>query len=429
MYHRFLIAALLLLYTSTVAPAAAPPSSINLIVASSTSELASVINRTLPHELYRGDGGFGTSVRVLRNGAVGVSTADNFVQLSLPVQLVFSNALYESYPLKAGLRFKVKVSVASEWRLKTELYYTGLADALVDSLRLGPISLKPKGMVEAVTQPLQKLLAPVVDSRINDAVRLREKVGALWQSTFNPKLVSKEYGAWLKLSPERIVMSPLLVANDQIRVSIGIVTGAELSIGPQPAAVPVRPLPPLQTVATFDRRFLLQLPVELVFSDLVAALTPVLQDKSFGDERQVTVKRFDLKGEDGRLVVVMTTTGDYDGELTVVARPVHDPEQNTLTFAEVDFDTRNAGWLVTTGSWLFNSSIRSAIRSKLDAALAAQLEKARQKGASALASVQLAEHVTLTGDIKSLTLGEATVHSDRLTLRVVAQGESNVRIK
>lgn len=421
---------LLFLSLSVVsASAAVSPSSINLSVETTAADLAAIINRSLPKELYKGEGGLGTSVTVLRTGPMAVTAADNFIYLTLPVQLTFSNFAYESYPLRAGLRFKAKVDVTPDWRLKTELYYTGLSDNLADTFKLGPLSLKPKSMVENIAQPVQRLLAPIVDAKVNDSVQLRAKVAPLWQNAFSPKLVSKEFSAWLRLNPEKIVMSPLITANNRILLSIGVITGAEITVGPKPAAAPVRPLPPVQHLPAFDKSFHIRLAADIFFADLVAALNPVLLDKTFGSERKITIKSFNLKGEEGRLVVVLTATGDFNGELTVLARPLYNPGGNTLTFEDVDFDTRNAGWLTTAGSWLFSSTIRSTIKEKLDAAVVEQLEKARLKASSALSSVQLGEHARLAVAVDSLSLGEATVLNDRLTVNVVARGESSVTLK
>ncbi len=415
---------------STVsASAAVPPSSVNLSVETTAADLAAIINRSLPKELYKGEGGLGTSVTVLRTGPMAVTAADNLVYLTLPVQLTFSNFAYESYPLRAGLRFKAKFDVTPEWRIKTELYYTGLAENLADTFKLGPLSLKPKSMVENITQPVQRLLAPIVDAKINDSVQLRAKVAPLWQNAFSPKLVSKEFSTWLKLVPEKIVMSPLITANNRILLSIGVITAAEVTVGPKPAAAPVKPLPPVQHLPAFDKSFHVRLVADIYFADLAAALNPVLLDKTFGSDRKITVKSINLKGEEGRLVVVLTATGDFDGELTLLAKPVYNPGNKTLTFEDVDFDTRNAGWLATAGSWLFSSTIRSAIKEKLDSAVVEQLEKARLKASSALSSVQIGEHARLTGAVDSLSLGEATVLSDRLSVNVIARGESRVSLK
>jgi hypothetical protein len=429
MVYRLLITFLFLLLSTVCASAAVPPSSINLSVEASTTDLAAIINQSLPKELYKGQGGLGTSVTVLRTGPVLVTATDNFIYVTVPVQLTFSYALYESYPVKAGLRFKAKVNVTPDWRLKTELYYTGLSDNLADTLKLGPLSLKPKSMVENVSQPVQRLLAPIIDSKVNDSIQLKAKIAPLWQNAFNPMLVSKEFSAWLKLTPDKIVMSPLLAANNRIQLSIGVITGAEITVGPKPVAAPAKALPPVQQLPVFDKTFHIQVATDIFFADLVSALNPVLLGKTFGEEKKITVKSFNLKAEEGRLVVVLAATGDFDGELILFAKPVYNAQSNTLSFENVDFDTRNAGWLISTGGWLFSSTIRNTIKTKLDSTVVEQLEKARLKASTSLSSVQLAEHVKLTGAVNSLALGEASVLSDRLSVQVIAQGESRVSLK
>ena len=321
------------------------------------------------------------------------------------------------------------MNVTPDWRLKTELYYTGLSDNLADTLNIGPLSMKPKGMVENLAQPLQRLLAPIIDDKINETVQLRAKIAPLWQNAFTPKLVSKEFSAWLKLTPEKIVMSPLVAAHNKIKLAIGVITGAEITVGPKPAADPARALPPVQLLPAFDKNFHIQLAADIFFADLVTALNPVLLNKTFGDDKKITIKSFNLKGEDGRLVVVLTSTGDFEGELTIFAKPVYSQENNTLVFEDVDFDTKNAGWLISSGSWLFSSPIRNTIRTKLDSTVVEQMEKARQKASIALSSVHLADHVTLSGTVKSLSLGEATVQDDRLSVKVMAQGETGVSLQ
>lgn len=428
MFWRLVVVVLVLL-SSVSFSQAVPLSSINLRVETTAADLSALVNRSLPQELYKGQSILGTSVKVLRSGPIAITASDNFIYLILPVQLTFRYGLYESYPLQAGLRFKARVSVAPDWRLKSELYYTGLSDNLADTVKLGPLSLKPKGMVEGITLPVQRLLAPIIDAKINDAVPLRDKVTPLWQQAFSPVLVNKEFSAWLKLTPQGIVISPMQAANNQIRLPLGVITGAEVTVGPKPAAAAVRPLPPVQQPATFDKNFHLQLVANIFFKDLVTALGPVLLDKTFGEDKKITVTSFKVEGAEGRLHVNLTSTGDFEGELTVLAKPVYNLQTNLLTFEDVDFDTKNAGWLISAGSWLFSSKIRSTIKEKLDSAVADQLVKARTKASTALSSLQLTERASLVGSVRSLTLGDATVLTDRLSIHVVAQGEAGLLLK
>lgn len=430
MICRSLIVFLFLMFSAVHgAFAAVPPSSINVSIEASTADLAGIVNQSLPKELYKGQGGLGTSVNVSRTGPVAVSAADGFIHFTVPVQLKFSYAMYESLPLRAALKFKAKPNVTPDWRIKTELYYTGLSENLAETLKVGPLSLKPRSLVENIAQPVQRLLAPIIDRKINDSLQLQAKVSQLWLNAFSPKLVSKEFSAWLKLTPDKVVMSPLLAANNRIHLAIGVITGAEITVGPQPAAAPVKALPPVQQLTGFDKSFHVNLPTDIFFTDLVSALKPVLLEKTFGEDRKITIKELNLRGEDGRLVVVLDATGDFNGQLTVFAKPVYDAQKNSLSFQDVDFDTKNAGVLITAGSWLFSSKIRDTIKSKLDSSIVEQLETARVKASSALSSVQIAEHVKLSGAVKSLAVGETVVLNDRLSLHVIAQGESSVTLK
>ncbi len=406
-----------------------PPSTINIRVDAAAADLANILNKSVSKDLFKGQGGYGTSVEIVRNGPIVVTTANDFVNLSIPVQLTFGYGMFTTGPLRTDLRFKAKVSVTPDWRLKTELYYTGLSEGLADSLRLGMITLKPKSLVESVTLPVQKLLAPIIDAKLNDTVRLRDKIGPLWLNAFTPILVDKNFSAWLKLSPEKIIMSPMVAANNRLSVSIGLVTAAEIVIGPKPAPVPPGPLPQIQLLGTFDNQFHIQLAVNIFFTDLVTALNPILIDKTFGDDKKITIRSFSLKGDDGKLVIDLTSTGDFEGGLTLVAKPVYNPKDNTLRFENVEFDTRQAGFFVGVGSWLFNGTIRSIIKDKLNSTIVDQLESARLKASAALAKIQLADHVELAGTVTSLSLGEAAVAADRLTLQVSVLGEAGLSLK
>lgn len=433
MLFRFIIILLYTLLSSTTlcysAVSSTAPSTINLSVDANTADLSRILNQSLQKDLYKGKGAFGASVEVIRTGPAVITAANDFIYISLPVQLSFGYGMFTSLPLKTDLHFKAKITPTTDWRLKTELYYTGLSDGLADSVSLGPLSLKPRTLAEGVTQPLQKLLAPIIDTKINEAVRLREKISPLWQSAFTPVLVDKRFSAWLKLAPEKVVLGPLQTANNRLHFAVGLVTAAEITIGPKPTAVPVRPLPAAQQLSTIDNQFHIRLGTDIYFTDFVTALNPLLLNQTFGDDKKITVRSFTVKGEGGKLVITLTSTGDFDGELTLIAKPVYNPQLNVLSFEDVDFDTKNAGLFIGVGSWLFSGTIRDTIKEKLNSSIVSQLESVRLKASSALDGVPLGEHVLLSGSVSSLKLGESIVANDRLSIQVLVEGASSISLR
>ncbi len=430
---RYIIGLLFaVLSTASVCSAAVNGSTlsvINLSIDATTADLSRILNQSLQKELYKGSAALGTSVEVLRTGPAVITAANDFVYLSLPVQLSFGYGMFTTVPLKTDLRFKAKITPTIDWRLKTELYYTGLSDGLAETIKLGPLTLKPRSMVEGVTQPVQKLLAPIINAKVNEAVRLREKIAPLWQSAFTPVLVDKNFSAWLKLAPEKVVLGPLQTANNKLHFSVGLVTAAEITLGPKPAAVPARPLPAAQQLTAVDNQFHIRLATDIFFADFVTALNPLLLNKTFGDDKKITVRSFTLKGEDGKLVITLTSTGDFEGELTLIAKPAYNPQLNILSFENVDFDTKNAGLFIGVGSWLFSGTIRDTIKEKLNSSIVTQLESARLKASSALAGVPLGEHILLSGSVSSLKLGESVVTNDRLSIQVLVEGTSSISLR
>ncbi|MDD2274085.1 MAG: DUF4403 family protein [Desulfuromonadaceae bacterium] len=433
MLFRFVVGLLCtLISTVTLCSAAVSstaPSTINLSVDANTADLSRILNQSLQKDLYKGKGAFGASVEVIRTGPAVITAANDFIYISLPVQLSFGYGMFTSLPLKTDLHFKAKITPTTDWRLKTELYYTGLSDGLAESVNLGPLSLKPRTLADGVTQPLQKLLAPIIDTKINESVKLREKIAPLWQSAFTPVLVDKKFSAWLKLAPEKVVLGPLQAANNRLHFAVGLVTAAEITIGPKPTAVPARPLPAAQQLSAIDNQFHIRLGTDIFFTDFVTALNPLLLNQTFGDEKKITVRSFTVKGEDGKLVITLTSTGDFDGELTLIAKPVYNPQLNVLSFEDVDFDTKNAGLFIGVGSWLFSGAIRDTIKEKLNSSIVSQLESVRLKASSALVGVPLGEHVLLSGSVNSLKLGESVVANDRLSIQVLVEGASNISLR
>jgi hypothetical protein len=188
-------------------------------------------------------------------------------------------------------------------------------------------------------------------------------------------------------------------------------------------------LPTAQQLAAVDNQFHIRLGTDIFFSDFVTALNPLLLNQTFGDDKKITIRSFNLKGEDGKLVITLTSVGDFEGELTLIAKPVYNPQLNMLSFEDVDFDTKNAGFFIGVGSWLFSGTIRDTIKEKLNSSIVTQLENARKKASSTLASVQLGSHMLLSGSVSSLKLGESFVTKDRLTVQVFVEGTSNISLR
>lgn len=403
-------------------------STLNIPVEASTSELARVLNQTIRKNLYKGSTKtMGLAADVTRNGLIVVSAADNYLYVTLPIAMTLSNSMFETQAIPLKLKFKVKAGITPDWRLHTEIYYLGLSDLLAEEVGIGPLSIKPRSIVEGIIQPVERLLSGLIVQKVNDMFPLKTQVAKVWNTAQKPVLLDKNYNAWLKLTPREVMMYPLYAQNDRVRFSVGISTFAELVVGPEPASPPPLPLPNLKLVNTFDKTFRIALNADLYYKDLLAIASPLLLNKKFdSDGKSIVIKGLDLYGNGDRLVVKLETQGSLDGVFYLNAKPVFDPQTNIFSVEDVDFDMQTKSLLLQSADWFLHGTIRGIIRDKLNMNLTQQLEQTRQMADKALARVPLVEHVFLKGNIKGLKFNDVIVQKDKISIQVYTEGESAI---
>jgi Domain of unknown function (DUF4403) len=401
-------------------------STLNIPIEMTTEELAKVLNQSVHKDLYKGSTKTsGLTADVVRNGPLAATASGNYLYVTIPVTMSLSYGMFETPAIPLKLKFKATAGVTPDWRLHTEVHYMGLSDLLAEDIGIGPLSLKPRGIVEGIVQPVQNMLSDLVTQKVNTLVPLKSLIAKAWNTAQKPILLDKNYGAWLKLTPREVMMFPLTAQSNRVRLSIGISTFAELVVGPEPAAQPLIPLPNLKLVKSFDKTFRIALNADIFYKDLRAAVAPLLLDKQFdSDGKSIIIKDFDLYGNGDRIVVKLETRGSLDGVFYLTAKPVFYPKTSVFSVEDVDFDMKTKDVLLKTADWFLHGTIRNMIKDKLNLNLSRQLDQSRQMAGKALAHVQLMKNMYLKCDIKNLKLCNVVVQKDKISIQVYTEGES-----
>lgn len=403
-------------------------SSISVPIEASTDDLGKTLNQTVRRELYKGSTRTrGLTADIVRNGPIAVSAADNYLYFTLPISMSLSYGMFETPAISLKLKFKATARITPDWRLNTEIYYMGLSDLLAEDIGIGPLSIKPRSIVEGITQPVQKALSDVIGKKINDLFPLRPQIAKVWSAAQKPILMDKNYNAWLKLTPREVMLSPLYAQNNRVKLNVGINSFAEVVVGPEPAAHPPAPLPNLKLVNSFDRNFRIALNADLFYKDILSIASPLLVNKAFeSDGKTVVIKALDLYGNGDKFVVKVETKGSLEGVFYLTGKPRFDPRTNIFSVEDVDFDMQTQSLLLQSADWFLHGTIKGKIQEKLNMDLTSRLEQSRDMARKAIAQVQLADHVLLKGNIKTLQFSDALVQKDKISIQVYTEGESAI---
>lgn len=403
-------------------------STVNIGVEITAGELGDALNRVLPRELYRsGANSSGPAVVATRNGAVGVSIADNFLYLTVPVAISMSYAMFETPPVATRLKFRVSARVTPDWRLDTEVYYTGLTDNVPQEVRIGPLSVKPRATVEGISAPLQRTLSDMVAKKLNEKFPLKAQVAKAWSEAQKPVRLDKNYNAWLVMAPRDVLLYPLSARDNWIKVAVGLVSYADLVVGPEPPARPAVALPRLTLASGSDRRFRVAVNTDVFYKDLLAIAAPLLLNKELGEGgRSVVLKDLDIYGNGDHLLVKVETAGSVEGTFYLTCRPLFNPQTNVVSVQDLDFDMDSRSLLLNSADWFLHDTFRRKIQEKLNLDLTRRLAQARELAGKSIARVKLADNVFLTGTVQELRLNDLLVKRDRISLGVYLEGETGI---
>ncbi len=403
-------------------------SRLNITIEASANELSDTLNRSIDRNLYSGItrmGGVTADIR--RNGRIVVVAADDSIFLTFPVSMSVSYGMLETPAITTSLKFKLNPGITPDWKIKVDTYYMGLSDNLPGKVGIGPLSVRPRSIVEEATQTVQRSLSELVSRKLNEKFPLKARVAKVWDASRKAIQLDRYFNAWLEITPGDVLLYPLYARNNMVKLGVGLNTYAELVVGPEPPARAPVPLPNLKLVSGGDRTFRVALNTDLFFRDILKTASARLLNKEIGsDGKSVILKDLDLYGNGDRLVVKVEATGSFDGIFYLTCRPVIDPRTNVFSVEDVDFDMQTRSLLLKSADWLLHGTIRDSIREKLNMDLTQRLAQARDMAGNAVARVNLAKNITLAGNIGTVKLSDVIVQRDRISIQVCTEGDAAV---
>jgi hypothetical protein len=171
-------------------------------------------------------------------------------------------------------------------------------------------------------------LAPSLRTTRSDGARY-------WAALQNP--VELTPGLWLSAEPLALALASPWGKGYRLQTGLGLVL--LLALGSESAAaVEPRRLPPLQTFFPRGTGMRFDLAVDVDMEDLGGLLTRLVAGKTLVvDDQETGIRRVDLRGEGGELVLNAELTGYAAGSIDIRAQPIFDTQEQTIGLQGLDF--------------------------------------------------------------------------------------------
>ena len=403
---------------------------INLPLEFRRSELERILNYQLTQTLYedkRFDDGDNMTVLAKKRDDIRLRFQGQRIEYDVPLGLQIRYDLGLGKVAADGdidLRFRTAFYIDSDWNLRTESVLASYEWKRTPRLRLAGLSVPIETISNYFIRRSESQIGTSIDELVSESLNLDQYIQQAWRLMHDPVELSEAYGAWLRFNPQSLSMTPLESDGDRIWANLTLEGQPELFLGRRPVGGKIPPLPPFQyQVAPEDPSFSIYVGSLIPYAEAERVVRESVVGETFSQGRKsVTVEDVELYGQGNQLVVNLSLTGSYTGNIYLTGRPEFDIRDNRVDIKDLDYTLETQNFLIKSAGWLLRGTLKRKIQENLDFLVDYNLEDARSQIEAQLENYPLAPGIALRGELREIDLYNAYLSQEGINVKVLLNG-------
>jgi Domain of unknown function (DUF4403) len=329
------------------------------------------------------------------------------------------------------LKFATKFSLSPNWEAQTQTSPNGFDWLTKPVLKVGPVDVPIGGIVGKFLSVKQEKMYKALDDAIAKNIEVKKYVVQAWNTAMQPYLVSEKYKTWLKVTPQEIVMTPLLTANNKVKATIGINAYTETVVGEKPKVNLVMDVPNLKVIKDIPSNFEVGIISEISHQEAAKMLADTMVGQKFSFQNgkfNVEVTSIDLYGQNDKLVIKAGLKGSVDGYIYFKGVPYYNPQNQTLSLKDFDYDLDTRNVLIKTANWLLQGAFAKKMKDAFVFQIGEQIESNKKEIQTYLTKNKLAKGVVLDGKLNEVLPDKVYLTSSSILAAVYAKGKMTLLI-
>jgi hypothetical protein len=421
-------------------------STVHIPVELNLLELEEIINKNIDKLLYEDateEGSTSYNFKVWKKMPISVTSNGDLFRIKVPLKIWAKvGYTFERFGIKLSdsketdfeldLHYVTKLNVTPDWHVSTHTAGNGFDWIKKPSVSLAGVKISLASFAENLIDEQQHVIAKEIDEQIKPYLNIKEYVQQAWNQMQQPLLVSEDYDVWLKVSPRKIMMTPIKGYGNRSIIGIGIEANTETFIGKKPTSEIIKNLPSIVMKDTIKNEFKIGMSSEISHESINDLLEQNFVNKTFtfkDGKYQVNVTNIKFYGSNDQVVVETGLTGSIDGTIYLTGKPAYDPIKQELFIQNLDFDLDTKNKIVKTASWLAKGKLIRTMQENLTFPLKDQLEQATTTIQKNLNNYEVTPGIFLDGNLKDLKPAGVYITPNALIAVVMAEGDVNLHVK
>lgn len=384
-------------------------------------------------------------IRVVRAGAVQVSTASGALSVELPVRIEVKPrpAVARGAKLSIGkvtgaltvqVRFRPEITPA--WQIDPRAALTHRWDERAE-FQVGPVRIDVADQVDGKLRTRLADVATELDRDLSADLDLRTKVEAAWAQLGQPQQLRDDPPTWLLFRPTTLGVGDPRLDTDGVHLALGVEGTLALVVGAKPDAPPAGALPN-RRAPTGTGGAHLAVPVALRWDALVPALRTQLEGQRqtaelpTGGAAELTVLRLiDVYPSGGGVAVgvqvrLHALTQQTDATVWLVGKP--EVQGTDLRIGAFSYSAQSdSSWLDAAHAQV-SDSLRELIAERLVVPLADRLAEVKDQVNQQLNGGAPPAGATLTAQVTDVSITGVQVTDEALVVLASADGTASVTL-
>ncbi len=337
---------------------------------------------------------------------------------------------YQDTNFNVVMKFISSVEFKPDWKLETKTKTHGFDWTVKPVLDYGKVKIPISSLIEETLTEQQSKFTSVIDEKIKESFDLKPYLLMVWNNFSAPINVSEEYNTWLKLTPDKVYMSPVKIFSDYIQATVGLDLFSETFIGHIPLPSPLQVTFPNYTLKEdLASDFNLKTTANVSYTKATELARAQFLNQEFvltSEKNKVKITDVKVYSEDFYIVIEAQTEGEVTGTSIIKGIPVYDPVKQKIVLSKIDFKLKTKNLFQKTVAALFEGKIRRTIGEEYGIPMD-ELISASKKSLTESFNKEYYPGIFLKGRVVNLYPSQILLFNNYMT--VVIDTDANLQMK
>ncbi|WP_027377340.1 DUF4403 family protein [Kaistella palustris] len=268
---------------------------------------------------------------------------------------------YQDTTFETVMYFNTQITFNTNWKMITKTVPMGFKWVTKPVLDYGAVRIPITPLVESSLKKQQAEFCTTIDEMMLQQLNFQPYAVSAWNTFSEPFNISEEYNTWLKVTPLKISLTPLVFYGDQIETSVGIETFSETFSGQKPASSSlVKTVPNFSYNGELPQKFLLQTTANIPYTEATSIAEKMFLGKEFlfrEGKSRIKVTGIKVQQNNGKLEIAVSTEGTVEGTSYISGIPVYDGSKRMIVLSDTHFKLQTKNILQKTATLLFQRKI------------------------------------------------------------------------